>query len=193
MVVMPTHMHHASSWMPTSLLPPRPLPTAAQAKKTMDEKKRIVAWRLHIRDIRAEGLPSGAAFGRNDWTGLNLRFIAVWSRETKKTAYTKVSGSYHWPREHATLALPNSTGVSVPESEISVELCARVPNEPDEVVGVAKVSIASRVRARTLLSFLFLADARALSLLARPLKWTTSSCSGRPSRAGRRASPSASM
>ena len=49
------------------------------ADSPQSDAARIVAWRLHVRNIRAEGLPSGASFGRHDWAGLLLRFVAVWT------------------------------------------------------------------------------------------------------------------
>ena len=138
-------LHHASSWMPPSLLPPRSSHLERlEAMQQADEQSRIVAWRLHVRNISAYGLPSGAAFGRHNWVGLQLRFVAEWSHETKRTTETRCTGTHRWTGEHATLALPNPSGAGIPESEITVELCARVPGEPDEVIGTAKFSVASK-------------------------------------------------
>ena len=143
--------------MPPSLLPPRIATRASASSETTDAATRIVTWRLHVREISIDGLPSRTSVER-EWDGLLLRFVAEWSRETKRTTATNLPGSHTWSGEHAMLTLPPPSGSGVPESQIAVELCATTAGEPDEIVGVARVSIASQtasVRALELIGPLF--------------------------------------
>ncbi|KOO22158.1 hypothetical protein Ctob_000701 [Chrysochromulina tobinii] len=101
-------------------------------------------------------LPDAAAYGRHEWMGFVLRFTATWSGESKRTSVAPSQGgrSHSWAGEHTTLALPSVVGDSVPESELDIALCARIVGKPDEIIGAAKVSIASRSGAVSQLALL---------------------------------------
>ena len=140
----------SAAWMPSSLLPTRvrtaglpPAPPLAT----------YAAWRIHVRDISAEHLPSPGALGKDTpWAGLLLKFTAPWSQETKRVSLANDSGSWAWPGEHLTLTLPNSDAESSqsdhssipPEAAMLVELCCRMPGAGDEVLGAARVPCTAR-------------------------------------------------
>ena len=128
-------------WLPVSLLPSRPSTLRGGTLEGADDATRIVAWRLHIRDIAADGLPSGSSVGHSEWNGLFLRFTVTWSHESKRTSATHAAGEHSWNGEHAVLALPNATTNEVPESEVDVAVCARIAGRPDEVISAARVLI----------------------------------------------------
>ena len=136
------------AWLPPSLLPTRPQlvqVTAPAIRTDQEAKERVVAWRLHLSGITATGLPNATEFGRLDWMGYTLRLTTTWSGESRRTSQSAAEGGSHsWAGEHATLSMPPVASDGVPESEVDVALCARVVGRPDEVVGAAKVSIASR-------------------------------------------------
>jgi hypothetical protein len=147
------------AWLPPSLLPSRMqfVDVRPAARLTgADAEGRIVAWRLHVSGIAAMDLPDAAAYGRHEWMGFVLRFTATWSGESKRTSVAPSQGgrSHSWAGEHTTLALPSVVGDSVPESELDIALCARIVGKPDEIIGAAKVSIASRSGAVSQLALL---------------------------------------
>jgi hypothetical protein len=149
-----TGLHHGA-WAPTSLLsrPPAaraadPPTRAADAPAHSDDE--VTAWRCHVREISAEGLPTATSLAC-EWIGLRLRFVAAWSREKKRTTLTKSTGSFAWAGEHATLALPNAAG-RLPTADIEVELCAHIAvGEPELVIGSATVAVDAKVCATTTL------------------------------------------
>ena len=147
------------AWLPPSLLPSRLqfVDVRPAARLTgADAEGRIVAWRLHVSGIAAMDLPDSAAYGRHEWMGFVLRFTTTWSGESKRTSVAPSQGgrSHSWAGEHTTLAMPSVVGDGVPESELDIALCARVVGKPDEVIGAAKVSIASRSGAVSQLALL---------------------------------------
>jgi hypothetical protein len=113
-------------WLPSPLLPRK-----QEQLIDPDEATRIVAWRLHIHDTTAAGLPNGA--GHSERSGLFLRFTVTWSYESKRTSITHAVGVCSW-REDDVLALPNGTGDGPSDSELDVALCARIHGRPDEVL-----------------------------------------------------------
>ena len=64
-----------ASWMPPSLLPSQSRATAT----TVLCKSGELSWRCHVREILAHDLPSAASLGREQWSGLLLKFTAMWS------------------------------------------------------------------------------------------------------------------
>ena len=104
-----------NAWMPPSLLPPKMSQRPASAAQP--KEKKYLTWRLHVREISIDGLPSRRS-AKRDWDGLHLRFVAEWSRESKRTTATQATGNHTWWGEHATLALPPHSGSGgVPETD----------------------------------------------------------------------------
>ena len=131
------------TWMPTTVLPTHH--TKFETALQYGEEREVVAWRLHVRDISADGVPPTFLRGPSvlDWRGHFLRFTALWSHEMKRTSATREQGYHSWAGEHAVLAVPNvpiGPG-GVPECDVEVALCARVAGRPDEVIGSAILTI----------------------------------------------------
>ena len=57
-----------------------------------------MAWRAHVREILAHDLPSAASLGREPWSGLLLKFTAMWSGEMKRVSAATVPSAYSWRR-----------------------------------------------------------------------------------------------
>ena len=102
-----------------------------------------VAWRLSVHTIAAQGVPHTSGEHGVEWSGLFLRFTAVWSHESRNT-HRMPPGSHDitWDDGKLTLALPNSKGA--PVAEIRVQLCAKAPGHPDEVLGSGTTTLAER-------------------------------------------------
>ena len=131
------------TWMPTTVLPTHH--TKFETALQYGEEREVVAWRLHVRDISADGVPPTFLHGPSvlDWRGHFLRFTALWSHEMKRTSATREQGYHSWAGEHAVLAVPNvpiGPG-GVPECDVEVALCARVAGRPDKVIGSAILTI----------------------------------------------------